>query len=467
MKHVLPALVVLVAVGGTISAIEKLETPPRRLAPWVERRAAGHRAIIQRIGHELSAVLLALDRGRDAFHDPLPVPSIDAHAPPHPQRQVIVGSANEALEAIDSAQPGDVITFIPGTYRFDGVYINVHGPGTPDAPITVRADKPRSVVLEFNMVEGFLVSAPYWSFENLTIRGVCADHSNCEHAFHVVGGASHFVARGNEIVDFNAQLKINGSGGDYPDWGLIEGNVIRNSAPRETANPVTSIDLVAASHWRIVGNRISDFVKAGSDYTSYGAFVKGGGADNQLLRNVVVCEDRLRGFPGQRVGLSLGGGGSDPDACRDRRCITEQDQGVIASNVVASCSDDGIYLNRAAMSAVTHNTLIDTAGIAARFGESSADVDGNLVDGPIQALAGAILHTNDNRMTEIPMLYLGAHPVRRLFADTMKLDLHWRGNPPRRKRIDTRPADLCGAPRPPTPAYGAFEDIARCAVAGD
>jgi parallel beta-helix repeat protein len=467
MRSVLPALVVLVALGGIVAAVERIDTPPRRLAPWVERRAAGHRTIIQRTGHEIARALVALDRGRETFHDPMPVPAPDAAMASQPRRQVIVGSTTEALHAIDDAQPGDVITFIPGTYRFGGVYIDAHEPGVAEAPITVRAEKPRSVVLEFNMVEGFLVSAPYWTFENLTIRGVCADHSNCEHAFHVVGGASHFVARGNEVVDFNAQFKINGSGGQFPDWGVIEGNVIRNTAARTTANSVTSIDLVAASHWRIVGNRISDFVKARSDHTSYGAFAKGAGTDNRLLRNVVVCEDRLRGYAGQRVGLSLGGGGSTRDACRDHRCITEQDQGVIASNLVASCSDDGIYLNRAAMSIVSHNTLIDTGGITARFGESSGDADGNLVDGAISARAGATLHTDDNRTTSIPTLYLGLHPVRRLFADTSKLDLHWRSDPPRRQRVETVPADLCGATRPPRPSYGAFEDIARCAVSAD
>ena len=467
MRYVLSALTVLVAVATLVAVVEKIDTPPRRLAPWVERRAEGHRSIVQGIGHQVGGALLALDRGRDTFHDPLPVPALDAPAASQSKRQVIVASATEALHAIDNAHPGDVITFVPGTYRFDGVYIDVREPGTAAAPITVRADEPRSVVLEFNMVEGFLVSAPYWTFENLTIRGVCADHSNCEHAFHVVGEGSHFVARRNEVVDFNAQFKINGSHGEYPDWGVIEGNVIRNSAPRDTANPVTSIDLVAASHWRIVGNRISDFVKANSDHTSYGAFAKGAGSDNAMLRNVVVCEDRLRGFRGQRVGLSLGGGGTSRDACRDRRCITEQDQGVIASNLVASCSDDGIYLNRAAMSVVTHNTLVDTGGIAARFGESSADVDGNLVDGAIRALGGAIVHANDNRATSIAALYLGLHPVRRLFADTTKLDLRWRGEPPRRGRADAPPDDLCGASRPPHPAYGAFEDIARCAVAAE
>ena len=466
MRYVLPVLLLVVAVGAAFVAIDRVDVPPRQFGPWVERRAEGH-GILQRGGREIAAVLLALDRGRAAFHAPLPVPAPAIGEPPAVKRRVIVASTQEARRAIDDARPGDDITFVPGTYRFDGAYIDAHEAGAPGAPITVSADEQHGVVLEFDMIEGFLVRAPYWSFTNLTIRGVCRDHSNCEHAFHIVGAAGHFVARGNEIVDFNAHFKINGTGGAYPDWGVIEDNVIRNTASRATANPVTPIDLVAASHWRIRGNRISDFVKLLGDHTSYGAFVKGGGSDNRLERNVVVCEDRLRGLPGQRVGLSLGGGGSSRASCRDGRCITEQDEGVIASNLIASCSDDGIYLNRAATSAIRHNTLIDTAGITARFGESAAAVEGNLIDGPIRAVDGALLHPTDNRITAVAAFYLGLHPLRDLFMDAARLDLHWRQDPPRRERASSQPADLCGTPRPAKPVYGAFEDIARCAISRD
>ena len=471
MKAILAALLILVALGGVAVAVDRVDIPPRRLAPWIERRAAGHRAIIQQVGHVVATALVTLDRGREAFHNPLPVPALDAahdEEATRARRQVLVGSVPEALGAIHDAQPGDVIVFIPGTYRFDGAYIDVREPGAPDAPITVRAGAAGSVVLEFNMVEGFAVTAPYWTFENLKIRGVCASHSNCEHAFHVVGAAAHFVARHNEVVDFNTHFKIDGSGGNYPDWGVIEGNVLRNAGARDTGNAVTPIDLVAASHWRIRGNRISDFVKARGDRMSYGAFARGGGVDNRFTRNVVVCEDRLRGAAGQRVGLSLGGAGSSHEACRDRRCITEQEHGVVASNLIASCSGDGVYLNRAATSTVSHNTLLDTAGITARFGETSADVDGNLVDGGMRAVRGAVMHARDNRTTPVAALYFGSHPVRRLFADASALDLRWRGDPPRRNAAaQAAPADLCAAPRTTKPAYGAFEDVGRCAVSAD
>src|SRR5437763_779831 len=81
----------------------------------------------------------------------------------------------------------------------------------------------------------------------------------------------------------------------------------------------------AASHWIIRGNLISDFIKAQGDQISYGAYAKGAGSDNRFEQNIVLCESLLRGFAGQRVGLSLGGGGTGKELCRDKRCITEQD----------------------------------------------------------------------------------------------------------------------------------------------
>src|SRR5690606_6001729 len=128
--------------------------------------------------------------------------------------------------------------------------------------------------------------------------------------------------------------------------------------------PVVPIDLVGASHWRVRANFIHDFIKRDGDRISYGGYFKGAGSANRFERNVVLCELALRGFPGQRVGLSLGGGGTGQDFCRDKRCITEQDGGVIDSNLIGFCSDDGIYINRAATSQIRQNTLLDTGGIS-------------------------------------------------------------------------------------------------------
>ena len=283
----------------------------------------------------------------------------------------------------------------------------------------------------------------------------------------MVGKATHFVLRNSTLIDFNAHIKINGERGRFPDDGLIESNTITNTAARQTEDSVTSIDLVGASGWLIRANVITDFVKAQGNRISFGAFAKGGGSNNRFERNVVVCEMRLRGAAGWRVGLSLGGGGTGPEFCRDGRCITEQEGSIIDSNLIASCSDDGIYLNRAAMSQVAHNTVMDTGGISVRFAESSADLDGNLVDGVVRSRDGAAIHGSDNLSTGLAWLYLGQHPQRALFRDASTLDFTWRAGAPRRQaNAVSTTTDLCGAARPPHPAYGAFEHFVACIGSG-
>lgn len=453
-------LLLLVLASAAAYVLEHANVTPRQLGPYIERRASGHR--FAPAGAWVSQQLAALDRGQGTAT--LPRLRIGAQEAPvqEPGRggtTIIVDSAAEAMKAFSQASPGDVITFAAGTYRFSGrPYLAT----SSASGVVVRADKPGSVFLEFDLSEGFLLSSPNWTFENLHIRGVCKAHGSCEHAFHVTGKGANFIARNNTILDFNAHFKINGVAGTFPDGGLIEGNTISNTSARRTGNPVSPIDVVGASGWVVRSNLISDFVKAGGDRISYGAFFKGNGKDNRFERNMVVCESQLRGVPGQRVGLSLGGGGTGPAFCRDRRCLTEQDSGVIASNLIVSCSDEGIYLNRAATSTVVQNTLLDTAGIEVRFAESSADVRGNIVDGRIRARDGALLRAHDNRDTGVTRLFLGLHPQRALYVAPERLDLRWDGEAPRRDPDAGVATDLCGVQRPARPRYGAFEDFAAC-----
>ena len=476
---VLTLLILGTLCGGAISyALETLAIPPRRLAPYIEQRASGHNPTIVAVGHWMSQTLIANDRGpgnevtlpRLKIGAQLAAPKADA--PSSGARLVPVASTAAASAAFANARPGDVITFAPGRYRFSGPYIEIARGGSQEQRITVRATVPETVVLEFDMTEGFLVSAPFWRFENLTIVGTCADHSSCEHAFHVTGKATDFIARNNTISDFNAHFKINGLDGQMPDRGLIEANTLTNSTIRRTENPVTIIDLVAASGWAIRKNFLSDFIKQDGNQISYGGFAKGAGSHNVFENNIVLCEYRLRGLPGQRVGLSLGDGGTGPQYCRDKLCTTEQNDSAINGNLIAACSDDGIYINRSANSQVVHNTLIDTGGISIRYPESTTRAEGNLVDGRIRNRDGASAQVIDNFDTSTTSLYLGAHPVRRLFD--AKQAGQFQGAMPRRAEIEaetetetkTRAGvdvpDLCGTAVKGKRAYGAFADFLAC-----
>ena len=462
-------LLAVAAAAGAALFLQSKGVTPRALAPYVEKRSSGHNNVIVGIGKWSEATLIRLDRGAiDATTDtviaPAAFPGLGAQAAGAPApsgNERLVDSVEQLRAAVASAMPGDVITLMPGRYRIDGPSVAITRAGAQHAPVVVRAQRPGAVDIDVNAAIGFAVGAPYWRFENLSMRGVCRQHQYCEHAFQVTGGAHHFAALNNTIIDFNAHIKVNGVNGRFPDAGLIEANTLRNDSVRATTTPVTPIDIVAASGWTIRRNMISDFIKGNGDRISYGAFAKGAGSGNVFEQNAVICESRLRGAPGQRVGLSLGGGGTGRPYCRDARCIVEQEGGVLRANLVASCSDDGVYLNNAAATQLTHNTLIDTGGVQVRFAGSSADIDGNLVDGAIRSRDGGVLRMNDNRSTGIALLYTGYHPVRGLFVNPGAFDFSWDGTAPRRS-VATRAPDLCGKARPALPAYGAFEDVGPC-----
>jgi len=455
------ALLAVAGVAGAAFAIGHFGIAPRTLAPYVEKRSSGHNPTIVGLGRFASRSLLELDRGGPAMLADL---ALTLGAQPQPAGTarpggVLVATPDELRAAIARAEAGDVITLLPGTYRFRERAIDANRPGREAAPIVVRALQPGSVQIEFDQVEGFRVSAPWWRFENLAVRGVCGDDTYCEHAFHVVGAGRHFASVNNTIADFNAHFKINGAGSDFPDDGLIASNTLYNTHARRTGNPVVPIDLVAASRWTVRANVIKDFVKLEGNQVTYGAFAKGAGSANVFERNLVWCEDKLRGQPGQRVGLSLGGGGTGAEYCRDRKCITEQQGSTIRANLIAACSDVGIYLNSAADSRVEDNTLVDTTGIDVRFATSSARLDGNLVDGPIRSRDGGLAHPGDNRTAPLWQSYLGYHPVRSLFRAPLDGDFSWQGSAPRRDGSRAG-LDLCGATQ--VRAYGAFDDFGAC-----
>jgi parallel beta-helix repeat protein len=301
---------------------------------------------------------------------------------------VSVTSAAELGNAIAAAKPGDVIELADGTYHSTGY--SCQASGTAQSPIVVRAKNPKMATVRFDALEGFKVSGDYWQFENLVVKGVCADDNNCEHAFHV-DGASGFVMRGNVAVDFNAQLKVNAVPPKLPQSGLVEGNEIYDTRARNTANPTTKLDIDSGDDWIVRGNVIHDFEKGQGDNVSYAAFLKCGGLRGIMERNLVLCSRDFTG--GTRIGLSLGGGGCAPQFCEPSfdaniPCLEHTD-GIVRNNIVVNCSDVGVYVNQSKNSRIDYNTLIATSGIDFRFAMTSGEARGNVLAGAIRNRDGA------------------------------------------------------------------------------
>lgn len=366
---------------------------------------------------------------------------------------VPVDSAQSLRTAIQNAQPGDDIVIAPGRYVFTD-NLSTTTAGTAVAPIRVRAPEPGTAELAFDVqpyAEGFRVSTPHWHFEDLVIIGECASHSACEHAFHLYGNADHAVIRNNRLIDFNAQIKSNGSmvgvAMAWPDDVLVEGNWFQDTSMRNTANPVTKIDVVGGRRWIVRGNTLIDFGKGGGNGISYGAFLKGNSRDGLFERNLVVCQRHFSG--GIRLGLSLGGGGTSPNAiCEDASCTPEHQNGTLRNNVIVHCNDVGIYLNSASNTQVSNNTLYVTSGIDVRFGHSSAVIENNLLSGRIRNRDGGS-HTAAGNLAEVSTTQFGHWFVEPAAADFRYRDarpLHGQG-------VNTTPTDdFCGRARATGPA---------------
>ncbi len=279
-------------------------------------------------------------------------------------------------------------------------------------------------------LEGFFVNKPYWVFENLSIRGVCTSDSRCEHAFHVVGNGVGTVLRNNELIDFNAALKVNGLRAkkpeQHPDFGLVQNNTIYNTRPRNTGNPTTPLNINTANGWVVSSNFIADFAKGKSDRISYAAFMKGNSSNGVFERNLVVCHWKLPMDGGIRIGLSFGGGGTGRQFCRWGDCRAEHTAGIIRNNIITRCpADVGIYLNRSARTQIYGNLLLNNKGIDVRFSSSSASIHNNIIDGRILDREGG-KHTSDNNLMSsdcsVLSLWFGDCSVARFYRDSASGD---------------------------------------------
>lgn len=312
------------------------------------------------------------------------------------------------LAAIAGAKPGDAIILAAGTYEVHQNKIACDAAGTADARIVVRAAEPGTAKIRFDALEGFHVRGPFWEFDGLDIEGICANDSDCEHAFHVTGAAESTHIHHCRVHGFNAQIKGNGepigpnNSFVWPDDVVIEYNELFNEAPRNTSNPVTPIDIVGGQRWILRGNFIHDHAKGGGNNISYAAFLKGHSKDGLIERNLVACELLHSGQI--RLGLSLGGGGTSPDAiCEDGACKPEHERGIVRNNLIVNCpADVGIYVNAGKDSKILNNTLYNTTGIDMRFPETTGVVHNNLLTGKIRDRDGA-LTVKMNNVTEAPL----------------------------------------------------------------
>ncbi len=439
---------------------------PMELVRYTERRLIGHPNLQRLFGPALDAVRSSQEReppanlptlgkgqqahalaaaGYDSAGRPRALNGAAFAAAPVVPASRVVKDVQELAAAMASAAPGQVLELAAGSYSVSQA-LTTGQAGEPGQPIVVRAAKPGTVELIVTALQGVVVSQPYWVFENLDWRGACAEHDDCEHAFHIVGRARGTVILNNRTRDFNAHFKINGQDGAWPDDGLLQFNTLTNSTARRTALPVNLVNLVGASGWKLLDNRVERIAKDGGTRISYGICLKGAGQRALVERNLVVCTPERVSQGGLRVGISLGCGATAAEFCRDGRCDVELFDSVVANNVVAHCNDFGIDLHRARNALVAHNTLVNTAGIDARHPATQAVAIGNLVEGRVRTRDGARLDARDNALTGT---------LDSLLTAPDALDLRWHESSDRTRPTPETERDFCGRRRPAISPPGA------------
>jgi hypothetical protein len=401
--------------------------------------------------------------------------TLSAHA-----RDVRVTDVPTLRAAVASAMAGDVITLAPGTYRLTSK-LSCTAAGTAASRIVLRSETPFAARVESDTVIAIGVSGPYWTFEGLEVRGVCANDSDCEHAFQVTGGATDVVLRGNKLIDFNAQLKVNAdvsSPGNalIPHRGLVERNEVFDTGPRNlgaNSNPVTKLNIDTGDDWVVRDNFIHDWRKNGGNFVAYGVFLKSGGKRGVLERNLVICGSPavpLQPTNDARIGLSFGGGGTAPQFCgpafdANTPCAIEHEDGVARNNVVINCSDVALYVNRGRNTRVLYNTFIATGGVDFRFATTTGAAVGNVTSSNIRARDQGTFTAMSN-LTGVSQATFDGWYVRPLAGDlTLRSDGgSLLGAGPRDALVTD---DFCGRPRPASGNFtqGALEaSFGSCAT---
>ncbi|MGF1685689.1 right-handed parallel beta-helix repeat-containing protein [Photobacterium japonica] len=331
--------------------------------------------------------------GPAANSDPLP-----------PSSMITVSTSQGLLSALRDVLPGQTIVIENGRYELKGKRFNISSKtASASAPIRVMAATRGQVTLALNSREGIVINQPHWQIEGIQFIGACEQHSQCDHALHIVGDADYTQVAHNTFYDFNAAIKINQQDANYPDNGLINNNVFGATSPRNTHLSVTPINLDHGSDWVIKKNIIHDFIKLGGNRVSYGAYMKGGIQGGVFEQNLVICNTGKESYPGSQVGLSFGGGGMQKDHRRDKADY-EVTEAVMRNNLILHCNDVGIYSQRASSVTINNNTLYNTAGIDVRFPISSATVYNNILNGRIKPRDAAHIDTINNLVSPASFL---------------------------------------------------------------
>ncbi|WP_146153855.1 NosD domain-containing protein [Photobacterium sanctipauli] len=324
----------------------------------------------------------------------LPTLSMDNKNGDNISNIVFVSNENQFIKEISNIEKSKKIILKNGVYTFNSTKLRTNKIKNTHSKVIITAQNDGYVDFKLNTIEGILIDTPNWQINGINFKGICPDDKKCEHGLHIVGDAKNIVISNNTFIDFNAAIKVNKKDNLYPDDGIIEYNRFHFTKPRNTATPVTPINIDHANRWLVRKNIISDFSKANGNKVSYAAFMKGGISDGIFEQNLVICSSDGKNL-GTRVGLSLGGGGMSKTARRNQ-AEYETRNSVIRNNIIMNCNDVGVYIQKSLSAEVYNNTIYNTKGIDVRYSNSTALIINNILNGKIRSRDKAKVYKENN-----------------------------------------------------------------------
>ena len=324
------------------------------------------------------------------------------HLPSADAQEFSVNDSEALVRVLSQLQAGDRLTLSAGQYTLGRFETQIAG--TRQHPIIVRAAHPANTFIQAIDSETFVVRHSYWEFTGINLNGT----ATTDHAFHLSDNADHVAIRNCRLSNFDSHIKINGRDGRFPDATIIEGCRLYNDQPRHNRRPATAIDVVGGDNTFIRANTIYDFGAGIDGNTSYAIFLKGASSNGRIERNLIGCSVK---HSGNRVGISLGGGGTAAQFCSDQRCEFEHRNGLVRNNIIYNCSDAGVHLRRARHSRIIANTLVFSAGIDIDPDSGPAQIHANYIGGGVtgahnsQILWGQNLITGANQLPYHPQLH--------------------------------------------------------------
>ena len=330
----------------------------------------------------------------------------------------LVGSELQIIQAIQEAQPGDVIQIEPGEYSFSEL-IRVMANGSEEAPIALRAEELGTVTLQLHHVENFKIFGKYWVFENLRILGACDDTTGCEHALHLVGDADDFTFRYNEVINFASHVKLNGEGLEgsevrsFPDRALFVENLWYNTRYINLQAPHNILNLDGGQDHVIRRNIFADFNPSETLARSASAiYPKASAIRTVIEQNLIVCElnrrsgETARGIQlGDGAPASICDGDDDQDGEGDCHERGQSQEAIVRNNLIINCdnggSSAGIMVGSDRDSLIAHNTVLNVGQRRAAFYIGHPDFDtiwlGNILEGGFEtSYAERALNEVDN-----------------------------------------------------------------------